>query len=259
MGDSGCRDAKYSAHCRDCGGFATEDRQEMVVVAQYILLFVFTVVAYVISVWLYRRSHLALLHPLISSSVMIIVLLVVLRLPYETFREATAPIDFMLGPSVVALGWALYNQIEHLKAHYASILTSVVVGSLVGILSVVGVMRLFGTSAAVEASIVPKSVTTPIAIQIAERSGGVLSLTAVIVILTGIFGSIVAPYILRRLRVTDAVARGLAMGSAAHGVGTARAMELGAVEGAISGLAIGLMGLATTLLVPLVSWVISLF
>lgn len=218
-----------------------------------VFLFTFTLAAYFGSLWLFRRTRIALLHPLVTSAAVIITVMYFMGVSYEQYSKATYIIDFMLGPSVVALGWALYKQIEHLKAHYASILTSVIVGSLVGITSVMGIMRVMGASLAVEASLLPKSVTTPIAIQIAERSGGIVSLTAVVVILTGILGSIVAPTVLNKLGISDSIARGLAIGTAAHGVGTAKAMELGAVEGAISGLAIGLMGLITALLVPVVS------
>lgn len=229
------------------------------VMALNVFLFVFTLVVYFASLWLFRKTRITLFHPLITSSAVIIVMMTMLNISYERYSTATWLINFLLGPSVVALGWALFKQIEHLKAHYASIMTSVVIGSSVGILSVVGIMRIFGAPHAIEASLVPKSVTTPIAILITERSGGIMSLTAVIVILTGIIGSIVAPVIFRKLKITDAIARGLAMGTAAHGVGTARAMELGAVEGAISGLAIGLMGLVTTLLVPIIEWLLQLF
>lgn len=222
------------------------------VIVQYIFLLIFTLLIYAGSLWLYNRLKISFLHPLITSAAVIIVLLSLFDVQYEKYEKSTEIISFMLAPSVVALGWALYKQIELLKAHYASILISVVVGSLVGILSVLGVMRLMGASLEVEISIVPKSVTIPIAILIAERAGGVTSLTAVVVIITGVLGSLVAPVLLRKLGVSDAIAKGLAIGSSAHGLGTARAMELGAVEGAISGLAIGLVGVITTLLVPLV-------
>lgn len=222
------------------------------VIVQYIFLLIFTLLIYAGSLWLYNRFKISFLHPLITSAAVIIVLLSLFDVQYEKYEKSTEIISFMLAPSVVALGWALYKQIELLKVHYASILISVVVGSLVGILSVLGIMRLLGASLQVEMSIVPKSVTTPIAILITERAGGITSLTAVVVIITGVLGSLVAPVLLRRLGVSDAIARGLAIGSSAHGLGTARAMELGAVEGAISGLAIGLVGVATTLLVPLV-------
>ncbi|WP_297832595.1 LrgB family protein [uncultured Rikenella sp.] len=217
-----------------------------------IFLLTFTIGIYVAALWLFRRTRIGLLHPLITSAAVIIVFLLATGISYEQYHRATALIDFLLGPSVVALGYALYRQMEHLRAHAVLILTSVVVGSVVGIVSVILIIRLFGAGAAIEASLVPKSVTTPIAMSISERAGGIGSLTAVVVILTGIFGSIVGPFVLRKLRISSRIAKGLALGSAAHGVGTARAMEMGAIEGAVSGLAIGLMGLVTALLVPVI-------
>lgn len=217
-----------------------------------LFLLTFTIGVYLLSLWLFRRYRSGLLHPLITSTAVIVIFLMVAGVDYERYTAATQIIDFMLGPSVVALGFMLYNHREHLRRNAVSIMTSVTVGSVVGILCVIGVMRLFGTGASVEASMVPKSVTTPIAILISAGAGGITSLTAVVVILTGIFGSIVGPAVLRRVGVVSPVARGLALGSAAHGVGVARAMELGAIEGAIGGLAVGLMGLITALLVPII-------
>ena len=109
------------------------------------------------------------------------------------------------------------------------------------------------------ATLEPKSVTTPIAMGVAEKAGGIPAIAAVIVIVVGIFGGIVGPFVLNKLNIDSKIARGLSLGAAAHGLGTARAMELGALEGAISGLAIGLMGVTTAILVPVVEWVMSLF
>jgi predicted murein hydrolase (TIGR00659 family) len=221
-------------------------------IGSQLFLLTFTIGVYVLSLWLFRRTRIGLLHPLLTSAAVIIVFLLATGISYEHYHQATTLIDFMLGPSVVALGYALYRQVEQLRANAVSIVTSVVVGSVVGIVSVIVILRLFGAEHAIEASLVPKSVTTPIAMSIAERSGGIGSLTAIVVVFTGIFGSIVGPFVLRKLKITSRIAKGLALGSAAHGVGTARAMEMGAVEGAVSGLAIGLMGLITALLVPVI-------
>ena len=121
----------------------------------------------------------------------------------------------------------------------------------VGIVSVIAICRIMGVDETITSSLQPKSVTIPIAISLSEHSNGIPSLTAVIVFGCGLLGGIVGPAILDRCHVNSRVARGLALGSAAHGLGTARAIELGAVEGAISGLAIGLMGVITSLLIPL--------
>ena len=175
---------------------------------------------------------------------------------YESFQKGSHLIHFLLGPSVVALGYVLYEQIQYLKGNVISILTSVFVGAIVGIVSVIAIGELMGADAALVATLEPKSVTTPIAMGIAEKSGGIPSLTAVIVVAVGIFGSIVGPFV---LGIESRIAKGLALGASSHGVGTSVAIQIGAVEGALSGLAIGLMGIMTAILVPVISFIISLF
>jgi len=159
-----------------------------------------------------------------------------------------------LGPTVVVLGYLLYEQLSLLRENVVSIVTSVFVGCVTGIFSVIYIARYLGADPVLIASIEPKSVTTPIAMSIAEKAGGVPSIAAIVVILVGIFGGIVGPFILEKLGIKSKIAKGLALGSAAHALGTARAMELGAVEGAISGLAIGVMGIMTAILVPVIEW-----
>ena len=138
----------------------------------------------------------------------------------------------------------------------APIVIAIVTGSAVGILSVALIARWMGAEPAVVASLEPKSVTTAIALSLSANSGGIPALTSVVVIVVGVFGGIVGPWVLRKVGVESRIAKGLAMGAAAHAMGTARAMELGAVEGAISGLAIGLMGVATAVLVPILEKII---
>lgn len=211
----------------------------------------FVLGTYTLSVWLFRKTKIGLLHPLLTSIFLIIVVLEIFHVDYPTFEKGAGIIDFMLGPTVVALGVTLYDQVRHIKGNLISILTSITVGAIVGIASVTGVLYAMGANKAIIATLQPKSVTTPIAMSISEKFGGLPSLTAVIVVAVGIFGGIVGPFVLDKLGISSKIARGLALGAAAHGMGTARAMELGAIEGAISGLAIGLMGAATALLVPL--------
>ena len=217
-----------------------------------IFLLALTLGVYVLSVWLYRKTKIRLLHPILTSTAVIIVFLSITGIPYETYADGTRLIDFMLGVSVVALGYLLYEQLEHLKGRLATILASVVVGSVVGIVSVVLIARWMGADEMIVRSLQPKQVTTPIAISVSETSGGIPPLTTIVVILAGMLGGIVGPAVMDKLGINDRIARGLALGSASHAVGTARAIELGAVEGAVSGLAIGLMGIVTALLIPLV-------
>lgn len=146
---------------------------------------------------------------------------------------------------------------EYCLVRAVSMITSVFVGCITGIVSVIFIARYFGADHTLIASLEPKSVITPIAMSIAGRCGGIPSIAAVVVILVGIFGGMVGPFILERLGISSRIARGLALGSAAHGIGTARTMELETIEGAISGLAIGLMGIMTAILVPVIEFILD--
>lgn len=221
-----------------------------------LFLLTFTIGVYVVALWLYRKTRVMLLHPLLTSLLVIIAGIKSANIPYEEYAEATKIIDFLLGVSVVALGYLLYEQMIHLKGNITAMLTAVITGSIVGIISVILIAKALGADPRIVASLEPKSVTTPIAVTVCAHSGGIPALTAIIVILVGIFGGVVGPFVLKKLGIESKLARGLALGSAAHAVGTARAMELGAVEGAISGLAIGLMGVATAVLVPVIEAII---
>ena len=220
-------------------------------------IFILTLVTgiYLAALWLYRKTKLSILHPLLVSIPVLALFLRVFDIPFETFEAGSRMINFLLGPTVVALGYLLYEQREHLKANGISIIISVFIGSIIGIVSVILIARWFGADHELIASLEPKSVTTPIAMSIAERAGGIPAIAAVVVIVVGIFGGIVGPFILDHLGIKSRIARGLALGSAAHGLGTPRAMELGAIEGAISGLAIGLMGIITAILVAIIEMI----
>ena len=222
-------------------------------------IFILTLVigVYLLSVWLYRKTGLNLLNPLLVSIPVLVAVTHVLGISYESFQKGSRIISFMLGPTVVVLGYLLYEQVAHLRENAVSIITSVFVGCVTGILSVIFIARYFGADHALIVSLEPKSVTTPIAMSIAEKPGGIPSIAAVVVIVVGIFGGIVGPFVLEKLGIRSKIARGLALGSAAHGLGTARAMELGTIEGAISGLAIGVMGIMTAILVPVIEMILN--
>ena len=210
----------------------------------------FTLGIYVGATWVYQKTKFALLHPVLVTIAVIIALLLIFKVDYLTYQNGSHLIDFMQGPSVVALGYTLYTQIASIKENLVSILTALFVGSITGIGSVLILAKILGSSHVLAITLAPKSVTTPIAMAISERFGGIPSMTAVVVIAIGIVGGIAGPWVLRVLKVDSKIAIGLALGASAHGLGTARAMELGAVEGAIGGLAIGIMGLMTALIAP---------
>ncbi len=218
-----------------------------------IVILALVIGSYLVAVKIYKRTGIAVLHPVPLCILFLIFILSVSHIDYVSFKKSSKMIDFMLGPAVVALGLILYEQFEHVKKNYKSILISLFAGSLSGILSVGGIAYLLGADKILIESLSPKSVTTPIAIGISERFGGLPGLTAVIVVLVGVLGGIIGPYVLRKLGVESKIAKGLAMGASAHGLGMTRAIEIGAVEGALSGLAIVLTGLMTAILIPILN------
>ena len=225
-------------------------KQVEALISSEVFLLMLVMGSFLLGIYLYRRTKISLLQPLLITMIIIIPFLKITGIEYTTFYHQTRILNFMLGPSVVALGYVLYEQIGSVKGNVVSILTAVFTGSLVGIVSVIFIAKAFGADHILIASLAPKSVTTPIAISLSEQNGGAPALTAAFVVICGIFGGLVGPVILRRLNIQSKIAKGLAMGSSSHALGTARAMEMGALEGAISGLAIGIMGIMTALLIP---------
>lgn len=205
---------------------------------------------YSLSRLVYLRLRFPLLHPVLVTIVLLILLLQATGIPYETYMEGGRFISFFLGPSVVALGVPLYLRLQEMKRNAPAMLAAVLFGSLVGIVSVVVPALMLGAPSVVVRSLAPKSITTPIAIVVAESVGGDASLSAAFVVLTGILGAVIGPVVLRIVGVRHPVAFGLAMGSAAHGIGTARALEQGTLQGAAGGLGICLCGVMTAIFTP---------
>ncbi len=200
---------------------------------------------------LHRRFPVALLHPVLTTIGVLIVVLTLADVDYATYRDGTAIIDFLLGVSVVALGLPLYRQMRILRRNLAGVATGVVFGGLVGIVSAVVPFLLMGADATSAVSAAPSSVTTPIAVVVSEVSGGMPGLTAAIVVITGIMGAVIGPVVLRLVGVTSPVAFGLALGTAAHGIGTARALQEGELQGASGSVGLCLNGLFTAAVMPL--------
>lgn len=215
-------------------------------------LLTLTVGLYCFGTAIYRATRFVVLHPVVLTFVTMICFLHSLGVDYARYEEATSILNFALGLSVVALGYLMYEQMDRMRGRLLPILVSTLTGCLVGILSVVHIARLLGADRTLLTSLAPKSVTVPIAVAVSEPLGGLVSVTSVVVFCVGIFGSIFGEWILQRCGVKDPLAVGYALGSAAHGIGTARAIEIGALEGALSGLAMALMGLTTALLLPLI-------
>lgn len=211
-----------------------------------------TLVAYQAALWLYRRSgNHPLANPVLLAIILLLPLLQLTGTPYETYFNGAQFAHFLLGPATVALAVPLHAQWRQLRAMALPLLATLAVGSVVSALIALGIARLLGASPATLLSLAPKSVTTPIGMGIAEKLGGLPSLTAVIIIVTGIVGSIVAVPLFRRMGLRDPAVQGFALGLTAHGIGTARAFEISEQAGAFSALAMGLNGLATAIWLPM--------
>ena len=209
-----------------------------------------TVAAYVLSLRLQRR--LPWLHPLFVTSGGLILMLVALRIPYTAYAAGGKVLEFFLGPATVALGVPLYRQFRRMKRNLAAILAGVTAGSATGLVTAGLSASLFGASQELVRSMMPKSVTTPIALELARDLGGVPELAAVLTVLTGLFGSMFGPALLRRCGVRDDLPLGIAIGTAAHGIGTARLIRESEPQGAASSLAMALAGIVTSVLAVLV-------
>jgi predicted murein hydrolase (TIGR00659 family) len=211
-----------------------------------------TLVAFQAGSWIYRRAGMnPLLNPVLLAVLAIVAILVSTGTPYPKYFEGAQFVHFLLGPATVALAIPLYRQLERVRRSAVAIFVSLLTGSLTAALSAVLLVKVLGGSRDTMISMAPKSVTAPVAMGISEQLGGLPSLTAVLVILTGILGAMLGPPLMNLLGIKDWAARGLAIGTASHGIGTARALQVSEVAGAFSGLAMGLNALATAALLPL--------
>lgn len=217
-----------------------------------------SLVVYLLANWLYERSgQMPLLHPLLTAAIVLVSSLVLTKTSYASYFNGTQLLHFLLGPATVGLAVPLAQQWSRVKRYVVPLSLALFVGAIVGIASAWLFGTLFGLDELALRSMLAKSVTTPIAMGITEQIAGLPSLTAVIVIFTGVLGAVMALPLLRFCRIKDDAARGLALGTAAHGVGTARAFQLSAETGAFAGLAIGLCGVITALLVPVFAWLLG--
>ncbi len=199
---------------------------------------------------LHRKKRAFYTNPVLLSIITIAGLLQAGGFTYESYMESAGILKFLLGPAVVSLAVPVYKGRETIKAYAREIAVGIAVGGTFAILSAFYIAELLGGSEEVLLSIAPKSVTTAIAIGISEKIGGIPALTAVLVILTGIMGNAVGPELLRAARVKDRIAKGLGMGVSSHGLGTARIILEDELAGAVSGLAMALNGVFTSLVLP---------
>lgn len=204
-----------------------------------------TLAAYLIGLKIRKKTGLVLMNPLLIAIVLVMLLLCTLDIDYAAYNQSAKLVSSLLTPATVCLAVPLYEQLHLLRRHKAAILIGVLSGVLTSLVCVLTLALLFGLDHAAYVTLLPKSITTAIGMGVSEQLGGHVSITVAVIIITGILGSMIAESVCRVFRITDPIARGLAIGTSSHAIGTTKAMEMGEVEGAMSSLSIVVAGILT--------------
>lgn len=213
---------------------------------------IISIMAYEIGLYLYRKTKISLFNPLLISITLIIVFLSIFKVGIQAYNKGGELISIFLGPATVILAVPLYKQLRLLRANLIPIIIGIAVGCISAVGSVYIFNRFFKINKSLGLSLIPKSITTPIGIEISRQIGGIQAVTVAAIILTGITGAVIGPSICKISGVRDRIAVGIALGTSSHAVGTTKAVEIGEIEGAMSGLAIGISGVITVLLISLI-------
>lgn len=217
----------------------------------HVAIIISTVVLFLLMQKLYLKMNNPLFLPILTGTIISAVVLVVFNIPYDTYMEGGTWIQQMLGPAVVALAYPLYNQRALIFKYKYSILTSLIVSMIAGLLSVYGILKLFSATDSFIYTALPKSLTTPVAMQVSESVGGIPPLTAVLVMVAGFTGAIFGSYMYKWAKIDTPISRGVAMGSASHGVGISKLKEYGEEDLSIGSLSMGLSAVIGAIVVPI--------
>lgn len=208
---------------------------------------------FVLAVKLKQRFKFALLNPLLVSTVLCIALLALLDIPYDNYKSSAGMLSFLLTPATVCLAIPMYRQLKLLRENLPAVACAITAGTCSSLLSILLMGKMFSLSNEHIVTLLPKSITTAIGMGVSEEAGGIVTLTVAGIIITGILGNMIAESVFRLFHITHPIAKGLALGTSAHAVGTAKALELGEIEGAMSSLSICVAGILTVILVPVVN------
>lgn len=212
---------------------------------------VFSLAAYEVGLMIKKKFKLAILNPLLVATVIVMAALPLLKIEYKQYNEGAKYISYLLTPATVCLALPLYRQIHLLKQNVKAVAGGIAAGVLASLSGIFLLAKLFGLTHEQYVTLLPKSITTAIGMGICEELGGITTITIASIVITGILGNVMAELVCRVFRIDEPIARGLAAGTASHAIGTAKAMEMGEVEGAMSSLAIAVAGLATVFAAPL--------
>lgn len=206
-----------------------------------------SLVVYMLGCWLKKRTGLALFNPLLLSIIVTILVLIVGKVDYDTYNEGAKYLSWFLTPATVSLAIPLYEQLTLLRKNFKAVMAGIVAGVLSSLVAILVMSVLLGLSHTEYVTLLPKSITTAIGMGVAEELDGYVTITVAAIVTTGVLGNILAEPILKLFRITEPIAKGVALGSSAHAIGTAKAMELGDIEGAMSSLSIAVAGLLTVI------------
>lgn len=206
-----------------------------------------SLIGYEAGLFLKKKLKSPLCNPLLISVVFVVLILLVCKVDYGTYYEGGKYLSYLLTPATVCLAVPLYQKIELLKKNWKAIFVSVCSGVLSSLSATFLLAKMFGFSHEQYVTLLPKSITTAIGMSVSEKMGGIVTITVIVIIITGILGNVIAEGVFKLFRIKEPVAKGLALGTAAHAIGTAKAMELGETEGAMSSLSIALAGLLTVI------------
>lgn len=210
-----------------------------------------TLITYAIGVLIKRKLKIAIFNPLLISIALIIVFLAFTGIDYNSYAEGADFISYLLTPATVCLAVPMYEQMDSLKKNGLAIIAGILSGTITSMLCVLACTAIFKLNHETYVTLLPKSITTAIGIGVSEEMGGVITITIVAIIVTGIFGNMFAEYICKIFKISHPIAKGVAIGTSSHAMGTSKAMEIGEVEGAISSLSLAVAGILTVMLAPI--------
>lgn len=212
---------------------------------------VLSLLAYFLGAFLKRKTGLGIFNPLLVAVAVTIAVLAAGGVDYEVYNQSAKYLSYLLTPATVCLAIPLYEQWQLLKRNYKAVIAGLTAGTITSLATVYVLSLVFGLSHEMYVTLLPKSITTAIGMGLSEELGGNVTITVAVIVVTGVLGNITGELVCRIFRIKEPVSKGLAMGAAAHAIGTAKAMEMGETEGAVSGLAIAVSGILTVVLAPL--------
>ena len=204
-----------------------------------------SILAYEFGVLLKKKTKLAICNPLLIAIVAVMVLLALLDVDYASYKSSANLLSYLLTPATVCLAIPLYEQISLLKSNLKAIMAGIISGVITSLACILVMCLIFGLDHEMYVTLLPKSITTAIGMGVSEELGGIATITVAVIIITGIIGNVIGEYVCRLFKIQEPVAKGIAVGTSSHAIGTARAMEMGEVEGAMSSLSIAVAGLLT--------------